>query len=115
MNDEPHDAVVSFRANSVASFILQYEDGRARGWPLHYLSTWSLSADGRTLDLLLVDADPPTRIALRGQNLGEIADALASGGGGTAVVCGSRYLSLASPERAYVVSAEVRRTQGLEE
>jgi hypothetical protein len=111
MNGNQNESVVSFLGNTSASFSLKYDDGSVQGWPLHLVATWSLSADGRNLDLLVMDADPPTRLELRGYNLGEVADALAFGSGGTATVHGVRYLALAVPERAYLVSAQVRRMQ----
>lgn len=109
MNEGAHRSVYSFLGNSSSSFSLQYEDGRVQGWPLHFISTWLLSADCCRLDLLVVDADPPTRIELRGRNLAEVVEALASGSGGSAIVQGERYLPIAAPARAYVVSAQAKR------
>lgn len=108
-HDDPNDSVVSFLGNSSPSLSLRHEDGSVQGWPMQYVATWLLSSDGRSLDILVVDADPPTRLELRGQGLAEVTDALASGSGGTVIVQGVRYLPLATPGRAYVVSAQAKR------
>ena len=111
MTEYPQQSVVSFVENGSVSLSLRFVDGRVQGWPLHLISTWSLSADGRSLDIHVVDADPLTRLELRGRNLAEVAEAIASGRGGIVSVHGERYLSLAAIGRAYVVSAEAKRTQ----